>query len=311
MADEDTGAAGLPVDLVAAIAGLKAEDVSVLIVGGLGAGMKLNAGTDNGDGTVTLLDNDLRRPGGIRMRFPVGTSGPQMIAVTAISSDGHVKTGGLTVEPSLAAVDAGLGFRIADPVVMDQGGRLGFPVEVGVPGGLSKMVGEMTFRLTGVPLGVHLTGGRVQGGGAWGLGMADLANLNLVVPDGQGAFEVTLVAVARGQSGGKVTVTRTARVVPPGARMTEEAAKSQAQPQTQASRPGPALRTIRGGVDWLTGDGVFTFASGHGGDLFGGAYGWADTAAPALPAKGTGETLRLRVLAGGPRIEGAEPVVWS
>lgn len=306
MAEEDKGLIGLPVDLVAAIPGLKAEDVSVLIVGGLGTEVKVNAGTDNGDGTVTLLDQDLRRPGGIRMRFPAGASGPQTIAVTAISGDGHVKTGGLTVEPSLADVDAGLGFHVADPVVIDQGGRLGFPVQVAVPGGLSKMVGEMTFRLTGVPQGVHLTGGRAQGGGAWAFGSGDLGSLNLVVPDGQGAFDAVLTVVARGQSGGKVTLTRTARVVPPGARMTEEAAKAQAAPSQPSSPRHLALVQ-----DWLTGDGVFTFASGHGGDLFGGAYGWADTAAPAKTVKASGGAMRLRILAGGPRIEGPDPLVWS
>lgn len=304
MAEQPEG--GLPLDLLAAIPGLKAAEVSVLIVGGLGAGVGLNAGTDNGDGTVTLLATDAARPGGLRMHFPPGASGPHTFAVTVISNDGHVKTGSLTVEPTLAAVDAGLAFAVEDPVVMDRdgekGGRLGFPLAVRLPTGLGKMVGGLEFQLSGVPHGVHLTGGRSQGGGVWLLAEKDLGRLNLVVPDGQGAFEVVLTVVARGQSGGRVKVERTARVVPPGAVM------SPAAVQAAAQAPGNPAGAA---ADWLTGTGVFTFASGHGGDLFEGGYGWAEVVAPADGGNtGTIAAMRLRVLASGPQIEGPDPVVW-
>ena len=321
---------GLPLDLMTAVPGLNPRDMSVLIVGGLGKGVTLNAGVDNGDGTATLLEQDLAVPGGLRMRFPPGASGPHSFAVTVISSDGHVRTGSLTVEPGLAPLESGLRFSIEPPVVLDDSGRVGFPVAVSFARGMGKMVGDVVLSLGGVPAGVHLTGGVREGGeddGPWRLTMGDLRDLSLIVPDGQGAFDVNLTVEARGQSGGRLTLTRQARVVPPGARGQEmppgargqempPGARAQDVPPVAASKPAAAAKAEPSSspvTDWLTGNGVFTFASGHGGDLFEGGYGWsdpADSTEAAMPRRSDGSAGALRLLAGGPVIDGPDPIVW-
>lgn len=303
---------GLPLDLMTAVPGLNPRDMSVLIVGGLGKGITLNAGVDNGDGTATLLEHDLTIPGGLRMRFPPGASGPHVFAVTVISSDGHVRTGSLTVEPGLAGLESGLRFSIEAPVVLDGSGRVGFPVAISFARGMGKMVGDITLSLDGVPAGVHLTGGVREGGddGPWQLKMSDLRDLSLIVPEGQGAFDVNLTVDARGQSGGRLKLSRQGRVVPPGARAQEAPppVPPPAEPKsTKVATPSPPVS------DWLTGNGIFTFASGHGGDLFEGGYGWTEptdaTGAPP-PRRSDGSAGDLRLLAGGPVIDGPDPIVW-
>lgn len=309
---------GLPLDLMTAVPGLNPRDMSVLIVGGLGKGITLNAGVDNGDGTATLLEHDLTVPGGLRMRFPPGASGPHAFPVTVISSDGHVRTGSLTVEPGLAALESGLRFSIEPPVVLDGSGRVGFPVAISFARGMGKMVGDVAFILNGVPAGVHLTGGvrdgAADGDGPWRLTMGDLRELSLIVPEGQGAFDVDLTVDARGQSGGRLKLTRQARAVPPGARAQESrppaAAPSAGPKSTAVDKPVPPTPPV---TDWLTGNGVFTFASGHGGDLFEGGYGWNDPAESAEspgPRRSNGGAGDLRLLAGGPVIDGPGPIVW-
>ena len=315
---------GLPLDLMTAVPGLNPRDMSVLIVGGLGKGITLNAGVDNGDGTATLLEQDLKVPGGLRMRFPPGASGPHAFAVTVISTDGHVRTGSLTVEPGLASVETGLRFSIEPPVVMDDSGRLGFPVAISFSRGLGKMVGDVTLYLAGIPEGVHLTGGTrdegADGGAPWRLKPGDLRDLSLVVPEGQDAFDVDLTVDARGQSGGRIRFSRQARVVPPGARAQEAPPGGRAQeaPPADTATATPdkeeaAKVPSPPATDWLTGNGIFTFASGHGGDLFDGGYGWTDAEKPtaaAMPARPGGGGMTLRVLAGGPVIDGPDPIVW-
>lgn len=303
---------GLPLDLMTAVPGLNPRDMSVLIVGGLGKGVTLNAGVDNGDGTATLLEHDLTIPGGLRMRFPPGASGPHVFAVTVISSDGHVRTGSLTVEPGLAALESGLRFSIEAPVVLDDSGRVGFPVAISFTRGMGRMVGDIALSLDGVPAGGHLTGGVRDGDddGPWRLKMDDLRDLSLIVPQGQEAFDVNLTIDARGQSGGRLKLTRQARVVPPGARAQKPrptAAPPAAPKSAKAEPPSPAVS------DWLTGNGVFTFASGHGGDLFEGGYGWTEPEeAPAgTPSRRSdGSAGDLRLLSGGPVIDGPDPIVW-
>lgn len=309
---------GLPLDLMTAVPGLNPRDMSVLIVGGLGKGVTLNAGVDNGDGTATLLEHDLTVPGGLRMRFPPGASGPHAFPVTVISSDGHVRTGSLTVEPGLAALESGLRFSIEAPVVLDGSGRVGFPVAISFARGMGKMVGDVAFTLDGVPAGVHLTGGvrdgAPDGDGPWRLAMDDLRDLSLIVPEGQGAFDVDLTVEARGQSGGRLKLTRQARAVPPGARAQESrpsAAALSTEPKSVAvDKPASASPSV---TDWLTGNGVFTFASGHGGDLFEGGYGWSEPTEPAeppRPRRSDGSAGELRLLAGGPVIDGPDPIIW-
>ena len=326
---EEDARRGVPIDLMTAVPGLNPRDMSVLIISGLGKGISLNTGVDNGDGTATLLERDLEISGGLRMRFPPGASGPHSFAITVISTDGHVRTGSLTVEPGLAPLEAGLRFSIEPPVVMDDQGQVGFPVAISFSRGMGRMVGDVNFALTGVPSGVHLTNGSREekegDDGPWRMKMDDLRDLNLVVPDGQQAFDVELTVEARGQSGGRLVFRRGARVVPPGARAqetppataslapdtadaapTESVGEEAAVVVTSSPQAGPPV------IDWLTGNGVFTFASGHGGDLFEGGYGWSLTASPLIGDKTgpeDGETA-LRLLAGGPVIDGPEPVVW-
>ena len=328
-----TAKTGVPLDLMTAVPGLNPRDMSVLIVGGLGKGISLNAGVDNGDGTATLLEQDLAVSGGLRMRFPPGASGPQTFAVTVISVDGHVRTGSLTVEPGLADLETGLRFSIEAPVVLDDGGRIGFPVAISFSRGLGKMVGDVDLTLSGIPAGVHLTGGqRVDGDdghGPWKFKMQDLQELNLVAPKGLDAFDVELTVEARGQSGGRIRFSRPGRVVPPGARAQHVPPGARAQqvpPGARAEEPRaaapvpPSIQPARKPeppsppvTDWLTGNGVFTFASGHGGDLFEGGYGWTEDDASV----GTGDTVGpdgggmvVRLLAGGPVVDGPDPIVW-
>lgn len=316
---EEDAKRGLPLDLMTAVPGLNPRDMSVLIVSGLGKGVSLNAGVDNGDGTATLLERDLEIPGGLRMRFPPGAGGPHAFAVTVISGDGHVRTGSLTVEPGLASLETGLRFSIETPVVMDGKGQVGFPVAISFSRGLGKMVGEVSFLLSGVPAGVHLTNG-VQdgeggGSGPWRMKLDDLRDLNLIVPDGQPAFDVELTVDARGQSGGRLKFVRPARIVPPGARAQEtpqDMTSSESKPPVQAKPVEPAINAPKSPpvTDWLTGNGVFTFASGHGGDLFEGGYGWSEGAAAETNLGKTESGAVLRLLAGGPVIDGPEPIVW-
>ena len=311
---------GLPIDVFAAVPGLNPRDMSVLIVGGLGKGITLNAGVDNGDGTATLLDRDLQVHGGLRLRFPPGASGPHAFAVTVISGDGHVRSGSLTVEPGLMPLEAGFHFSVGSPQAVEGGKRLSFPLALSFGQGMGRMVGDIGFCLKRVPEGVEASAGlpeAAEGDGSrdWRFGMSDLSDLGLIVPVGMDAFDLELTVEAKGQSGGRLNFSRTSRVVPPGTRGRSTPVAAE-KPLSSASTPAARAPAEAGTepqatlqvADWLTGNDVFIFASGHGGDLFEGGYGWNDQAPPSQEA--ADGDMELRVLSGGPVISGPDPVTW-
>ena len=223
----------------------------------------------------------------------------------------------------MAPLEAGFQFSVDTPQASDDGKLLRFPIGCAFSHGMGRMVGDIVFSLKALPQGVEVSAGLSgaamdDGSRDWRFGMSDLNDLELVVPAGSEAFDLNLSVEARGQSGGRLNFSRSARIVPPGARARVEPvskappepkpregvqASVQTAPEPRAEQPASPPVT-----DWLTGNGVFIFASGHGGDLFEGGYGWSDQAAPAQNAS-EGD-MELRLLSGGPVIGGPDPVVW-
>lgn len=165
------------------------ETVDNVVLTGVPAGAVLSAGTDNGDGTWSLLPGDLA---GLTLVPPTDYSGVFTITVSSQSSDGGIATGsfGVSVNP------------VADmPVVATadvagvEDGAIALTLAASMPAGTTETVDYLT--VTGVPDGAVLSAGTDNGDGTWTLGPDQLTYLTLTPPtDYSGTFNLSVVATS-------------------------------------------------------------------------------------------------------------------
>jgi len=165
------------------------ETVSSILLSGVPGGASLSAGTDNGDGTWSLLPGDLE---GLTLTPPTDYSGTFTVAVSTLSSDGGVTTGSFGVSvnpigdtPVVAAAD----------VTGVEDGAIALTLAASMPAGTRETVDYLT--VTGVPDGAVLSAGADNGDGTWTLSPDQLTYLTLTPPtDYSGTLNLGVVATS-------------------------------------------------------------------------------------------------------------------
>jgi len=185
------------------------ESLSVTI-SGVPDGAALSAGTDNGDGTWTLDAGDLD---GLTVTPPADSNEDFSLTVTATTTDGDdtaTTTGTIDVDVTGDADAASLSVSLGDT----ETDVSGVTYELDVSAALSDTDGSETLSVTisDVPDGVTLNAGTDNGDGTWTLEPGDLADLEMTVPDGTEAFDLTVAATASEDDGDTSTTTATISV---------------------------------------------------------------------------------------------------
>jgi hypothetical protein len=164
-------------------AGVEAERIAVVVIGGLPQGAVLSAGIDNGDGSWMLSPQDLV---GLALTAPTACTGDIVLKVTAVAVENR--------EGELAAVsdaihlslerDAPIALAI-DPAVLRAGGP-----------GLNALV------IRDLPEGARLSAGTYDPAiDGWVLLPRQLAALTLTTA-GQAGFTLTVLGISLGAGGG-------------------------------------------------------------------------------------------------------------
>ncbi len=197
-------------------------EITSITVSGVPDGAVLSAGTDNGDGTWTLLPADL---GGLTVTPPADSSADFPLGVSVASSDGGTVSADLEVsvaavadQPSLGVTDVNvdgggglpgddrlIGTGGADTLVGGGGddllkGRGGADVLYGdstfvaeattVPLDVRAMLSDtdasesLSITIDDVPDGATLSAGTDTGGGVWTLNAGELDGLTMTLPEG-------------------------------------------------------------------------------------------------------------------------------
>lgn len=176
------------------------EDVASVIVLGVPGGASLSLGSDDGDGTWTIVGGDLDALGDLAITPPTDWSGEFPLQVTATSTDGgtasatlNVAVGAVPDLPELAVVAASGVEDAAIPL----------SVSVSVPG--TEDVAAVT--IAGVPDGAALSVGTDNGDGTWTMSGADLGDLGdlAITPPADWAGDFTLQVTATSTDGGTAT----------------------------------------------------------------------------------------------------------
>ena len=168
------------------------EIITNVTVSGVPEGAELSAGTDNADGTWTLLTSDLV---GITVTPPPNASGEFSLAVsvTTTEADGDSATTTSTLNVSVDAVADGPRITVADAA-----GAEDTAISLNIGAALtdtdgSESLGHIT--ISGVPAGAELSAGTDNGDGSWTLTPGDLAGLTVTPPaDSDADFSMTVSA---------------------------------------------------------------------------------------------------------------------
>ena len=169
-------------------AGVDAERIVVVVVGGVPQGAVLSAGVDNGDGNWMLSPQDLT---GLALTAPAACREDIVLKITAVAvenREGELIAVSDTIRLSL---DRGAPIALAiDPAVLKAGGP-----------GLNALV------IRDLPEGARLSTGTYDPAiGGWVLLPRQLAGLTLTPPAGQAGFALTVLGISLGAGGGQAKV---------------------------------------------------------------------------------------------------------
>jgi len=181
------------------------ETVDSIIVTGVPDGVLLSAGTDNGDGTWSLLGSDL---GGLTITPPPDFNGVFNLGVSVTSSDGGVSTETLSVDVgSVADIPVIAASDVAGP----EDGAIALTIAASMPTSTTETLDSII--LAGVPDGASLSAGTDNGDGSWSLSPDQLAGLTLTPPTNfSGSIELSITAIS--SDGGTGSSTFYAAVTP-------------------------------------------------------------------------------------------------
>ena len=169
----------IPLSINAALRDNDGSETLVIQITGVPAGASLSAGTNNGNGSWTLNQNQLI---GLRLNPPANSDVDFNLTVTAVSIEANGQTS--SVSSNLAVNIIG----VADtPVVSasNTSGAINSKVPITITGGASPDPSEtLTYIVSGVPDGFSLTQGTNNGNNSWTLKPSELVGLRLVSPYG-------------------------------------------------------------------------------------------------------------------------------
>ncbi|MDD9877742.1 MAG: LamG domain-containing protein, partial [Magnetovibrio sp.] len=187
------------------------ESVSVTI-SGVPDGATLSAGTDNEDGTWTLDAGDLD---GLQITPPADSNEDFSLDVTVTTTeanggDSTTTSGTIDIDMTGDADTATLSASLGD----DETDVSGVTYELDVSAALADTDGSETLSITisDVPAGVTLNAGTDNQDGTWTLEPGDLADLEMTVPDGTDAFDLSISATATEDDGDTSTTSATISV---------------------------------------------------------------------------------------------------
>ncbi|MGE0093268.1 MAG: Ig-like domain-containing protein [Alphaproteobacteria bacterium] len=168
------------------------ETLSVTIAD-VPAGAVLSAGTDNGDGTWTLTQEQLD---GLTVTPPSNSDEDFALTVSATSTD-TATNGTSTVTASLNVVVN----AVADmPTLSTEstGGAPGQTVAIDIHAALTDLDGSETLYvlISNVPASASFSAGTDNGNGTWTMTAGDLAGLQITLPTATGDFDLTVQASA-------------------------------------------------------------------------------------------------------------------
>jgi hypothetical protein len=166
------------------IAGVEAERIAVVVIGGVPQGAVLSAGIDNGDGSWMLSPQDLV---GLALTAPTACTGSIVLKVTAVAVNNREGELAAVSETTRMSLDPGAAIALAiDPAVLRARGP-----------GLNALV------IRDLPEGARLSAGTydpaIEG---WVLLPRQLAGLTLTPPAGQAGFTLTVLGISLGTGGG-------------------------------------------------------------------------------------------------------------
>ncbi|MBF0603779.1 MAG: VCBS repeat-containing protein [Nitrospirae bacterium] len=164
----------IPLDVSVSLTDWDGSEMLSIQIGDLPEGARLSAGRESGDGLWTLTAADLD---GLRFLPPPHFKGALSLSVVARAVDG------IDQAMDTAQVEIDLSARADTPLIEripatpdDSGSWLHFIV---TPQDMSE---SLTFQLSGVPTGSHLSAGIEREPGTWDLTLADLGTLHLSPP---------------------------------------------------------------------------------------------------------------------------------
>lgn len=190
------------------------ETLSITI-SGVPVGATLSAGTQNPDGSWTLLPSDLS---GLTMTPPQHWSGTVNLGIAATSAEG---TSTASTQASLPVVITGVA-EIPLLAVANATGTEDNSVPLTINAGLVDTDGSETLGLLigGLPAGATLSAGSQNPDGTWSLSAVDLIGLSLNPPlHWSGVFNLTVVATST-EGATTATATQTLAVAVNGAATT-------------------------------------------------------------------------------------------
>jgi len=187
------------------------ESVSIT-VSGVPTGASLSAGTDNGDGTWTLDADDLD---GLTVTPPADSNEDFTLGVSVTTTEangGDTSTTSASIDVDVTGVSDGaeLSVSLGDETATVE--EVVYDLDLSAT--LSDTDGSETVSVTisDVPEGVTLSAGTDNGNGTWTLDSGDLDGLEMTVPDGTPAFDLTIAATATEDDGDSSTTTATISV---------------------------------------------------------------------------------------------------
>ena len=164
------------------------SETLTVTISGVPDGATLSAGTDNGDGTWTLLSGDLE---GLTITPADDFSGSFDLGVTAQSADGEdvaVTTDSLSVNVA----------GVADAPTLetsDASGSEDSAIALDIDASLTDSSETLTVTISGVPDGATLSAGTDNGDGTWTLSSGDLEGLTITPADDfSGSFDLGVTA---------------------------------------------------------------------------------------------------------------------
>ena len=163
-----------------------------VVVTGVPSGASLSAGTDNGNGTWSLIEAQLTN---LTITPPHNYSGSFNLGVTATSTEnGTTASSSNTLSVTVDGVP-----DVPTLSVQAASGNEGTPIALNISTALTDTDGSETLSIgiTGVPVGATLSAGTNNGGGSWTLTLAQLTNLTLTPPANySGNFNLNVIATS-------------------------------------------------------------------------------------------------------------------
>ena len=176
--DEDTA---IQMDLTVQFPDMDGSEIQTITISGMPTGATLSAGTDNLDGTWTLIPADLVN---LSITPPADSNVDFSLTVTATATEDDGDT--VTSVPETFIVDV---VGVADqPTVSVQSasGLEDTAIDLNIQSSLTDLDGSETLSIviSGVPTGAQLSAGTDNQDGTWTLTQGDLTNLTITPPCG-------------------------------------------------------------------------------------------------------------------------------